>query len=87
MIAVVMLLLASPAQVADKPEAPKKEKMICKRDHLGTGSRLGQSRTCKTASQWQIHNRDIDPNNRMVDSLGMRGSGVGPSSIDLPRMP
>ncbi len=83
--AVVLMLLASPVQAQAKPEAPKKEKMICKRDHLSTGSRLGRSRTCKTAEQWAIYNRDIDPNNRLVDSLGMRGTGVGPRSIDLPR--
>jgi len=82
---VMLLSLALLASAPDDQlEKAKEDRLVCKVDHA-TGSRLGAKKICKTRAGWAQYYRDLDPSNRMIDNLGMRGSGVGPSDVRLPR--
>ena len=61
MILTLMLgLVVQDPQVTVVGDKPKKERKICKQVDGGTGSRLGGSRQCLTAAQWNASQAELD---------------------------
>lgn len=77
-----LALLASPG-AQDQADKAKADRTVCKVDRT-TGSRLEAKRICKKQSEWATYYRDIDPNNRAIDVLGLKGSGTGQQSPNAP---
>ena len=73
--AAVAFAVAAPAIAAqDAPQAPQKEKKIC-RTELATGSRVRKHRVCLTEAQWRELNAQTKKN--IDDYTGRMGNREG----------
>ncbi len=80
MLALLMLTAATSVSAAENEdkEAPKKEKMICKRDKV-TGSRTKVNRICMTKAQWD---RLAANTKKGLDEMGRNAAGGANSAWD-----
>ncbi|HEX8533858.1 MAG TPA: hypothetical protein VF662_06795 [Allosphingosinicella sp.] len=81
-----LAMVSTPAFAADKP----KDKKICKRTDEGrTGTHLsGQSRICRTASEWRALEDSIDADLRRVsDKVSYDAGSSSPASGPSPTAP
>lgn len=71
----LMLLVQNPPVVV-VGEKPAKERKICRRIE-STGSRLGATRDCRTAAQWQAAQKELSERD-LNEMLNAKGYGSGP---------
>ena len=70
------LVIQNP-QVTVVGEKPVKERKICKQIEGATGSRLGATRECHTASQWQAMQSELSER-AVNEMMNAKGYNAGP---------
>ncbi|KPL67719.1 hypothetical protein SZ64_06060 [Erythrobacter sp. SG61-1L] len=84
LLALLVLTAATGVSAAEgeSQEAPKKEKMICRKDKV-TGSRTKVNRICMTKAQWD---QQAAATKKGLDEMGRNAAGGANSSFDPSKM-
>jgi hypothetical protein len=76
-VSALLLSLALQDTVVVANPAPKPERKIC-RTTESTGSRMGGSRICRTASEWKVVNGESADAEMLNESVNSAGFNSGP---------
>lgn len=83
MLAMTLFMMAASAaadlsagQTEAAPRPPSNQRLIC-RSRPTLGSRITQTRVCKTVEEWRIYEADMEQHRRDTADRGARGCSPG----------